>query len=107
MDRVERKLSAILAADVADYSRLMGIDEEGTLLRLTVHRHDVFDPSIVRNRGRIVKTTGDGLLAEFTSVVDALQCAVEVQTTMANRNFSEAEDRRIAFRIGINVGDIV
>ena len=63
MDRVERKLSAILAADVADYSRLMGIDEEGTLLRLTVHRHDVFDPSIVRNRGRIVKTTGDGLLA--------------------------------------------
>ena len=107
MDRIERKLSAILAADVAGYSRLMGIDEEGTLSRLTVHRRDVFDPSIVRNRGRIVKTTGDGLLAEFTSVVDAVRCAVEVQTDMASRNSGEAEDRRIAFRIGINVGDIV
>lgn len=107
VDRIERKLSAILAADVAGYSRLMGIDEEGTLSRLTIHRRDVFDPSIVRNRGRIVKTTGDGLLAEFTSVVDAVRCAVEVQTDMASRNFSEVEDRRVAFRIGINVGDIV
>jgi adenylate cyclase len=107
MARIERKLLAILAADVAGYSRLMGIDEEGTLSRLTIHRRDVVDPSIVRNRGRIVKTTGDGLLAEFASVVDAVRCAVEVQTDMASRNASEAEDRRIAFRIGINVGDIV
>jgi adenylate cyclase len=107
MDRIERKLSAILAADVAGYSRLMGLDEEGTLTRLTEHRRHVVDPSIVRNRGRIVKTTGDGLLAEFTSVVDAVRCAVEVQTEMASRNSGEAEDRRLAFRIGINVGDIV
>jgi TolB-like protein/class 3 adenylate cyclase/tetratricopeptide (TPR) repeat protein len=107
IDRVERKLSAILAADVAGYSRLMGIDEEGTLSRLTMHRRDVFDPSIARNRGRIVKTTGDGLLAEFTSVVDAVRCAVEVQTDMASRNSGEVEGKRIAFRIGINVGDIV
>jgi adenylate cyclase len=107
MDRVERKLSAILVADVAGYSRLMGIDEEGTLTRLTAHRRDVVDPSIVRNRGRIVKNTGDGLLAEFASVIDAVRCAVEVQTDMAKRNFGEAEDRRIGFRIGINVGDIV
>lgn len=107
MDRIERKLSAILAADVAGYSRLMGIDEEGTLTRLTEHRRHVVDPSVVRNRGRVVKTTGDGLLAEFTSVVDAVRCAVEVQTNMASRNSGEPEDRRIAFRIGINVGDIV
>src|SRR5205823_4007609 len=107
MDRIERKLSAILAADVAGYSRLMGVDEEGTLSRLTVHRRDVLDPSISRNRGRIVKTNGDGVLAEFTSVVDAVRCAVEVQTDMASRNAVEAEDRRMAFRIGINVGEIV
>lgn len=107
MDRIERKLSAILAADVAGYSRLIGLDEEGTLTRLTEHRRDVVDPSIVRNRGRIVKTTGDGLLAEFTSVVDAVRCAAEMQTDMATRNAGEAEDRRIAFRVGINVGDIV
>jgi TolB-like protein/Tfp pilus assembly protein PilF len=107
MDRIERKLSAILAADVAGYSRLMGIDEEGTLTRLTEHRRHVVDPSVVRNRGRVVKTTGDGVLAEFTSVVDAVRCAVEVQTNMSSRNSGEADDRRIAFRIGINVGDIV
>src|SRR5438045_979319 len=107
MDRIERKLSAILAADVAGYSRLMGIDEEGTLSRLTVRRRDVFDPSVARNRGRIVKTTGDGLLAEFTSVVDAVRCALEVQSDMASRNSGEGEDRQIAFRIGINVGDVV
>jgi TolB-like protein/class 3 adenylate cyclase/Flp pilus assembly protein TadD len=106
-DRVERRLSAILAADVAGYSRLMGGDEEGTLSRLTAHRREVFDPSIDRNRGRLVKTTGDGLLAEFTSVIDAVRCAAEVQTEMANRNSGEASDKRIAFRIRINVGDIV
>src|SRR5437763_5868632 len=85
----------------------MEIDEEGTLYRLTGHRRDTFDPGIVRNRGRTVKTTGDGLLAEFTSVIDAVRCAIEVQSDMARRNSGEPADRRIAFRIGINVGDIV
>ena len=107
MSHMERKLSAILAADVAGYSRLMGADEEGTLSRLTAHRRDVLDPSIARNRGRIVKTTGDGLLAEFASVVDAVRCAVESATDMASRNAGEAEHQKILFRIGINVGDIV
>jgi adenylate cyclase len=107
MDRVERKLSAILAADVAGYSRLMGLDEEGTLSRLTALRRDIFERSILLHRGRIVKTTGDGLLAEFASAVDAVRCASEVQTDMASRTAGEVEDRRIAFRIGINVGDIV
>jgi adenylate cyclase len=104
-DRVERRLAAILAADVAGYSRLMGADEEGTLARLTAHRRELFDPAIARHRGRIVKTTGDGLLAEFASVVDAVKCAAEVQAGMAERN--GAADSRIDFRIGINVGDIV
>ncbi|MER8420971.1 adenylate/guanylate cyclase domain-containing protein [Mesorhizobium sp. M1428] len=107
MDRIERKLSAILVADVAGYSRLMGIDEEGTLTRLTAHRRYVVDPSIIRNRGRIVKNTGDGLLVEFASVIDAVRCAVEVQTDMAKRNSGVAEDKRISYRIGINVGDVV
>ena len=91
MSRMERKLSAILAADVAGYSRLMEADEEGTLSRLTSHRRDVLDPGIARHRGRIVKTTGDGLLAEFASAVDAVRCAVEMQTEMAGRNAGEAE----------------
>jgi TolB-like protein/class 3 adenylate cyclase/Tfp pilus assembly protein PilF len=103
---VERKLSAVLAADVAGYSRLMGADEEGTLARLTAHRRELFDPAIARHRGRIVKTTGDGLLATFASVVDAVRCAAEVQAGMAERN-SAAGGPRIDFRIGINVGDIV
>ncbi|MER8389158.1 adenylate/guanylate cyclase domain-containing protein [Mesorhizobium sp. M1380] len=107
MDRIEGKLSAILVADVAGYSRLMGIDEEGTLTRLTAHRRYVVDPSIIRNRGRIVKNTGDGLLVEFASVIDAVRCAVEVQTDMAKRNSGVAEDKRISYRIGINVGDVV
>ncbi len=106
-DRVERRLAAILAADVAGYSRLMGADEEGTLSRLTAHRRELFDPSIARHRGRIVKTTGDGLLAEFASVVDAVRCAAEVQAGMAERNVASAADPRLEFRIGINVGDIV
>ena len=104
-DRVERRLAAILAADVAGYSRLMGADEEGTLARLTAHRRELFDPAIAKHRGRIVKTTGDGLLAEFASVVDAVRCAAEVQAGMAERNL--AATTRIDFRIGINVGDIV
>jgi TolB-like protein/Tfp pilus assembly protein PilF len=103
----ERRLSAVMAADVSGYSRMMGADEEGTLARLTAHRRELFDPAIARCRGRIVKTTGDGLLATFASVVDAVRCAVEVQAGMAERNASAAEGKRIDFRIGINVGDIV
>lgn len=107
MSHMERKLSAVLAADVAGYSRLMEADEEGTLSRLTSHRRDVLDPLIAKHRGRIVKTTGDGLLAEFASAVDAVRSAVEIQTEMAGRNAKEAEHRHILFRIGINFGDIV
>ena len=103
----ERRLAAVLAADVSGYSRLMGADEEGTLARLTAHRAELFDPAIARNRGRLVKTTGDGLLAEFSSVVDAVRCAMEVQVGMAERNRGTPENRRLDFRIGINVGDIV
>src|SRR5690348_2881105 len=100
-----RRLAAILAADVAGYSRLIGIDEQGTLNRLRSIRTEVIDPKTNEHHGRLVKTTGDGLLVEFGSVVDALRCAVEIQQTMAERN-SGATDR-IEFRIGINVGDIV
>jgi class 3 adenylate cyclase/TolB-like protein/Flp pilus assembly protein TadD len=106
-ERVERRLTAILAADVAGYSRLMGADEEGTLARLKGHRRELVDPKIAEHRGRIVKTTGDGLLAEFASVVDAVRCAVEIQRDMAERNADVPSDRRIEFRVGINVGDII
>jgi adenylate cyclase len=102
-----RRLAAILAADVAGYSRLMGADEEGTLGRLKMLRAEVIDPQIAGHRGRIVKTTGDGLLAEFASVIDALRCAVEVQHETGGRNAAVSPDDRIEFRIGINVGDIV
>src|SRR5271169_6614663 len=105
--RVERRLAAILAADVAGYSRLIEADEEGTLNRLKAIRAEVIDPKIAEHRGRIVKTTGDGLLVEFASVVDALRCAAEIQSAMAESNALPPSDRRIAFRIGINVGDIV
>jgi adenylate cyclase len=105
--RVERRLAAILAADVVGYSRLIGADEEGTLARLKAHRAEVLDPKIALHRGRIVKTTGDGLLVEFASVVDALRCAAEVQSKMAATNTSLPPERRIAFRIGIHQGDIV
>src|ERR1700737_4791932 len=105
--RVERRLAAILAADVAGYSRLIEADEEGTLGRLKVLRAEVIDPKIAEHRGRIVKTTGDGLLVEFASVVDALRCAVETQAALAESNAPTSSDRRIEFRIGINVGDIV
>ena len=104
---VERKLAAILAADVVGYSRLMGIDEEGTLSRLKDHRRFLFDPKITEHRGRIVKTTGDGLLVEFASVIDAVRCAVEVQQGMAERNAEIPAEQRIEFRIGINLGDII
>jgi TolB-like protein/class 3 adenylate cyclase len=106
-DRADRKLWAILAADVAGYSRLMGANDEETLRSLSGHRRELFDPSIAGHRGRIVKTTGDGLLAEFASAVDAVRCAVEVQAGMAERNADIGNDRRLEFRIGINVGDIV
>jgi adenylate cyclase len=105
--RVERRLAAILAADVAGYSRLMGADEEGTLARLKALRRELADPKIKEHRGRIVKTTGDGLLLEFASVVDAVRCAVEVQREMAERNAGVPPDRRIDFRMGINLGDII
>jgi len=105
--RVERRLAAILAADVAGYSRLMGIDEEGTLARLKAIRREVADPKIRDHHGRIVKTTGDGLLLEFASVVDAVRCAVEVQRGMLDRNAEIPDDKRIAFRIGVNSGDVM
>src|SRR5205814_6247889 len=102
-----RRLAAILAADVGGYSRLIGIDEEGTLDRLKIIRTELIDPMITEHRGRIVKTTGDGLLVEFASVVDALRCATEWQRGMAERNAAEPADSRVEFRIGINVGDVV
>jgi TolB-like protein/class 3 adenylate cyclase/Tfp pilus assembly protein PilF len=102
-----RRLTAILAADVAGYSRLMGTDEEGTHDRLKAHRHALVDPKIAEHRGRIVKTTGDGILAEFPSVVDAVRCAVEVQRGMVERNTAVPADERIEFRVGINLGDVI
>ena len=105
--RVERRLAAILAADVAGYSRLIGIDEEGTLARLKAIRADLVDPKVAEHRGRIVKTTGDGLLIEFSSIIDALRCAIEIQAGMIVQGETIPTDMRIAWRIGINVGDIV
>jgi TolB-like protein len=102
-----RRLAAILAADVAGYSRLMGADEEGTLERLKALRRELLDPKIAEHHGRIVKTTGDGMLVEFASVVDAVRCAVEVQREMLERNTSDAADYRIELRIGINLGDVI
>jgi adenylate cyclase len=106
-ERVQRRLAAILAADVAGYSRLMGEDEEGTLATLTAHRTELIEPCIAEHRGRVVKTTGDGLLAEFASVVDAVRCAVAFQEGMRERNTETPEDRRIDFRIGVNLGDVI
>src|ERR1039458_4230849 len=105
--RVERRLAAILAADVAGYSRLMGADEEGTLARLKALRRDLIDPKIEEHTGRIIKTTGDGMLVEFASVVNAVRCAVEVQRGMFERNTDVPHEKRIEYRIGINVGDII
>jgi TolB-like protein/class 3 adenylate cyclase len=106
-ERVERRLAAILAADVAGYSRLMGVDEEGTLAALKGLRKSLIDPKIAEHRGRMVKTTGDGALVEFASAVDAVRCALQIQRAMAERNANIPEDRRIEFRIGINVGDVI
>jgi adenylate cyclase len=106
-ERVARRLAAVLAADVAGYSRLMGGDEEGTLARLKAVRKTVVDLNIAKHRGRIVKTTGDGLLVEFVSAVDAARCALEVQSGIAEQNVGVPQDKRIEFRIGIHVGDII
>jgi adenylate cyclase len=105
--RDHRRLAAIVSLDVAGYSRLMGVDDSGTLAALKAHRRELIDPKIAEHDGRIVKTTGDGLLLEFSSVVDAVRCAVEVQRGMAERNAGIAPDKRLDFRIGINVGDII
>ena len=104
---MEHRLAAVLAADMVGYSRLMGVDEVGTLARLRTHRIELIDPAIAKNNGNIIKTTGDGMLVEFQSVADAVRCAVEIQERMARRNADVAEDRRIEFRIGINLGDII
>jgi adenylate cyclase len=105
--RLERRLAAILAADVAGYSRLMTADEEGTHFRLLTHRREVIEPKIREHRGRIVKHTGDGALAEFGSVVDAVRCALEVQRAMVLRNAELPQSRRIEFRMGVNLGDVI
>jgi class 3 adenylate cyclase len=104
---IERKLATILAADVAGYSRLMGADEEGTLRALKAHRRELVDRNIKEHRGRIVKTTGDGMLVEFASPVEAVRSAVEVQRRMVDRNASERPECSITFRIGINLGDVI
>src|SRR5579864_8710009 len=106
-ERVERRLAAILAADVAGYSRLMGQDEAGTLARLNALRRDLIDPQVAEHKGRIVKTTGDGLLIEFPSVVEAVACALAVQAGMASHNAAIPQDQRIEFRVGINTGDVI
>ena len=106
-ERVQRRLAAILAADVVGYSRLMERDETGTLARLKSLRSEVFDPTTMRFDGRIFKNTGDGALAEFASAVDAVQCAVEIQRALAERNADLPEDARIILRIGISLGDVI
>src|SRR5262245_2041705 len=105
--RAQRRLAAILAADVAGYSRLVGADEEGTLAAFNHLQQTVIEPAIAERQGRIVKTTGDGVLAEFASAVEAVHCAVEIQRAVARSNEDRPEDRKIEFRIGVNVGDIV
>ena len=105
--RVERRLTAILAGDVVGYSRLMGADKEGTLSRLNAHRREFLEPKIADHRGRIVKRTGDGILIEFASAVDAARCAVEIQHGMIERNAPVPQDKRIELRIGIHVGDVI
>src|ERR1700716_430027 len=104
---MQRRLAAILAADVVGYSRLMGTDEMGTLTALKSHRRELVNPGIAEHHGRIVKTTGDGMLVEFASVVDAVGCAVNIQRSMFRRNAGIPEEKQIIFRIGINVGDII
>lgn len=104
---MERRLAAILVADMVGYSRLMEADEEGTVARQKAHHAELIDPKIADHHGRIVKTTGDGLLVEFASVVDAVRCAVDLQRSMAEREGAVPEGRRIRYRVGINLGDII
>ena len=104
---MQRRLAAILAADVVGYSRLMGTDEIGTLTSLKLHRRELVDSGIAEHHGRIVKTTGDGMLVEFASVVDAVSCAVHIQRSMVRRNVAVPKEKQVIFRIGINVGDII
>ena len=106
-ERVQRRLAAILAADVVGYSRLMGANEAGTRARFNAHLHELIELAIASRQGRIVKTTGDALLVEFASVVDAVQCAVDIQNGMVERNADEPDDRRMDFRIGVNLGDVI
>ena len=105
--RAERKLAAILAADVVGYSRLVGADEAGTIARLKALRKEFIEPLVAEYRGRVVKLMGDGALIEFASAVDAVECAVAIQQGVAEREAAEPADRRIRFRIGINLGDVV
>ena len=107
MPKPERRLAAVVAADMVGYSRLMEVDETGTLARLKTHRIELIDPAIAKNRGRIIKTTGDGMLLEFHSVADAVLCAAEIQRRMARRNTDVSPARWIQFRIGINLGDVI
>ena len=102
-----RKLAAILAADVVGFSRMTGADEDGVLAQLRVLRHELIDPATSANNGRIFKRTGDGAIVEFRSVVDAVRCAVKIQSAMVERNVGVPEDRRIVFRVGIHLGDVV
>src|SRR5579863_762917 len=102
-----RKLAAILAADVVGFSRLAGVDEDRTLARLRTLRSDLIDPTVAVHRGRVVKRMGDGFLVEFRSVVDAVRCAIELQNSMVERNAGVPDDRRIDFRIGVHLGDVV
>ena len=104
---MERRLAAILIADVVGYSHLMELDEEGTLRRLQSDLRELFEPKLAEHHGRLIKTTGDGLIAEFHSVVDAVRCAVELQRGEAARNISQPEDSRLSFRMGINLGDVI
>src|SRR5438105_1632482 len=104
---VERRLAAILAADVVGYSRLMSVDESDTLARLQAHRSELIEPAVARHRGRIFKLMGDGILAEFGSVVEAVECAAEIQREMAARNAGVDEDRRMGLRIGVHLGDVI
>ena len=107
IEQIERRLMAILIADVAGYSRLIGADDEGTFIQLNAHHNEVVEPKIKEHRGRVARTTGDGLLVLFASVVDALCCAVEIQRAMAGRNARVPPEKRLEFRMGLNVGDII
>ena len=104
---MDRKLAAILATDLVGYSRLMGVDEAGTLAALKAHRSELFDPLVARHKGRVVKLMGDGALIEFGSAVDAVECAIDIQRAMAERNGGVDEQHRLAYRMGINLGDII